>query len=291
MAAIDPLLEQLAADPVGRLVLHYVAERGMWNCYLFLLVAARLAGVFVLAPHFSTNSVPLLARAMLVVLLSLIIAPTLSTGRTSARDVAQVSHESPASKALPTTPTDLACVIGVEVGLGGLLGIGAIAVFSGLRLGGEFLDRHSGLGLGALFNPEFRGGESACGSLAQWMGIAAVLLIEPLGGRCLLLQSLMQSFHAIPVGSASWSMTAIELLNGLVQQSMVLGLRIAMPLIASMMLVDITFAFASRGTSVLGAPSIALRSAVGMVVLALTVTAIPEVIATTMISVLQLFSI
>ena len=128
-----------------------------------------------------------------------------------------------------------------------MFGIGLIAVFSGLKLAGEWLDRHGGLGLGTVFNPEWSAGESACGSLVQLLGIAAFLLMEPLGGQWRLLQSLVQSFHTIPVGSGTWSMSAVELVSSVVQQSLLLGIRVAMPLVATMTLVDMALAFASRG--------------------------------------------
>ena len=176
--------------------------------------------------------------------------------------------------------------------LGAFLGIGVIAVLSGLRLGGEWLDRHSGLGLGSVFNPEWTSGESACGSLVLLLGVAAFLSIEPIGGEWLLLRSLVESFHAIPVGSADCSMAPVELLSGVMQQSVVLGLRVAMPLVATMMLVDMTLAFAGRSSPhLLSSASLAMRAGVGLIVLALTMTTVPEVIATTMMSVLQCTSV
>ena len=177
-----------------------------------------------------------------------------------------------------------------EVGLGGLFGTGLIAVFGGLRLAGEWLDRHCGLGMGTVLNPEWMSGESACGSLTLWLGIVAFLLIEPMGGQYVLLQSLLQSFHAIPVGSASWSTSGIQLLNGLAQESLILGLRISMPLIATMMLVDVTLAFAGRGTPVsISSSCQSLRLGVGLFVLALTMTNVPDALAMTMVSILQWF--
>lgn len=286
------MLEQLAADPWGRLVLHHLATGGMQSCYLFLLVTARLAGVFVIAPYGLTNLVPLSIRVGLAVLLSLIIAPTLSPMTPEDGHVTLIVHDSLPAAVIPETAIDLAGHLASEIGLGAFLGIGVIAVLSGLRLGGEWLDRHSGLGLGSVFNPEWTSGESACGSLVLLLGVAAFLSIEPIGGEWLLLRSLVESFHAIPVGSADCSMAPVELLSGVMQQSVVLGLRVAMPLVATMMLVDMTLAFAGRSSPhLLSSASLAMRAGVGLIVLALTMTTVPEVIATTMMSVLQCTSV
>ncbi len=288
---MDELLQQLTTDPWGRLALQYLATGGMGNVFTFLLVSARLAGVFVVAPLFITSGIPLAARIALVVMLSLIIAPTLSAAVADHSHITVAAYETASSHILSTTLSDFACVLGSEVGLGAIFGIGLLAIFSGLKLGAEWLDRHTGLGMGTVFNPDWSAGQSACGSLVQLFGIAAVLLLEPIGGQWLLLQSLIQSFQAIPVGSAIWSTSAVELMSGIVQQSLILGLRIAMPLVATMTLVDVALAFASRGgPQPLSSAYLAIRLGVGLIVLALTMTTIPEVMSTTLISILRLAS-
>ena len=223
-------------------------------------------------------------RMVLVVLLSLIIAPTLlDTDRQDAA-ATQVSHISIPSVIVPESLTEFASLLAREIGLGALLGVGVIAVFSGLWLGGEWLDRSSGLGLGRVLNPDWSEGDPACSRLTSLLAVAVFLMTEPLGGQWLLLRSLVVSFIAIPIGTASW-MTSIDLLNGLVQHSLILGIRIAIPLVVTMLMLDITLVFASRNTPVAMSSSAAvIRAGVGIGVLALTLTAIPEVIAVTMLS-------
>ncbi len=281
---MNELLEQLAADPWGRLVLQHLASGGLQGCLLFLLVAARLMGVFIIAPYGLRIPIPLSMRMVLVVLLSLIIAPTLlDTDRQDAA-ATQVSHISIPSVIVPESLTEFASLLAREIGLGALLGVGVIAVFSGLWLGGEWLDRSSGLGLGRVLNPDWSEGDPACSRLTSLLAVAVFLMTEPLGGQWLLLRSLVESFIAIPIGTASW-MTSIDLLNGLVQHSLILGIRIAIPLVVTMLMLDITLVFASRNTPVAMSSSAAvIRAGVGIGVLALTLTAIPEVIAVTMLS-------
>jgi len=239
-------------------------------------------------------TIPFRVRVGLVVLLTLVIAPTLSRQITDVRKIIPAAHESSntsISVAIPDTLTDLLCAIISEAGLGTLFGVGFIAIFSGLQLAGEWLDRHSGLGLGAVFNPEWSTGSSACGSLARLLGCAALLLAEPIGGHWQLLQSLVQSFHAIPVGMSSWSISSIDFLNGVVQQCLILGIRVAMPLVAAMMLVDVTLAFAYRGTTTAESSAhLAIRVAVGLIVLSLTTTTIPDSITQAIVSAAQVFA-
>jgi flagellar biosynthetic protein FliR len=289
---MDHFFEQLAADPWGRLVLRQIATGGLWNAYVFVLVAARFAGVFLMAPMFTAIAVPYSARVGLVVLLSLIVAPTLVPREVDGGHLVVTAHGEYGSShriELPATASDLICAVASEVCLGTLFGVGLIGIFSGLRLGGEWLDRHSGLGLGAVFNPEWSAGPSVCGSFALLLGVAGLLLAEPIGGHWQLPRSLVQSFHAIPVGSTAWSGVSIEFLCGVVQQCLILGIRVAMPLVAAMLLVDVTLAFASRGsTSAETSTFLAFRMGAGMVVLAFTMTTIPESATQAMISAVQL---
>jgi flagellar biosynthetic protein FliR len=288
---MDGLFENLTTDPWGRLLLTHLATGGMWSVYAFLLVSARLAGALILAPSIQAHAIPLTVRVGLVLFLSLIISPTLSAGSTKTTDIDLVSYKLSVPSEIPLTLADFGSVVASEVGLGALFGVGLIAVFSGLRLGGEWLERHSGLGQGTLFNPEWSSGQTACGSIVQLLGIAAFLLIEPIGGDWQLLQSFFQSFQTIPVGSVTWSLPATELVAGVIQQALLLGIRVAIPLVVTMTLVDVAIAFASRGgPPALSVSYLSIRLGLGLLMLAITMTTIPDVVTKTLVSTLELVS-
>ncbi len=272
-------------------MLQHLATGGLSSTYLHLLVAARLLGVFVAAPALSGCAIPLAVRLGFVTLLTLVIAPSLMSASSPNSLITLASFTSfdgSSSSVLRTSGAQLGLLIANEILVGTLMGIGVLGVFSGLRLGGELLDRQSGLGMGAVLNPSWLTDGSASGALVQLLGIAAFVLIEPIGGPLLLLQSLLQSFHVIPVGAGSETIIGVELLNGIVHQSLVLGLRVAMPLIAAMTLVDMSLAFAGRTAALpLSSSHLAIRTGCGLVVLALTITAIPEVIVSTTSTVLH----
>ena len=275
-------------DPWGRLVVSYLRTDGLTNCHVFLLVAARLTGLFLVAPAGLKPFLPYTARFGLVVLCSLIIAPTLAANEGFDGNVLQVGASSESFHNRPETTPELMHGIIHELALGWLLGMGVLAIMSGLQLGGEWLDRHGGLGIGSILNPECTGAESGGRSLAQLLGIATLLLLEPWGGHGQVLRAVLQTFQSIPLGSSEWSLSSAELLSRLVQQSMILGLRVAMPLVVTMMLVEMTLAFAGRGTvSLVSSAQQPLRAVVGLAVLGLTLTALPEAIAASMISLLE----
>ena len=285
---MNSLLTQLTDDPWGRLILQYLVTGGIRNCFLTLLVIARLTGVFVVAPWIMSVSVPLSARVGLVMLLSFVISPIVSTGLDLEPVIFMNSSSEYSVNSLVDAGTELGLLLASEVGLGILLGSGVMIVFYGLKLGGEWLDRHSGLGVGKSFNPEWSGGESPCGQVSLLLGIAAFLLMEPINGHSLVLKSLVESFRTLPPGAPFWSDHPIHTMIELVQQSVVLGIRIAIPLAVTMLLIDLTLAISGRNSpQPLSASLYLIRAGIGVLVLACTMTAIPEVITATAVSLLD----
>ena len=83
----------------------------------------------------------------------------------------------------------------------------------------------------------------------------------------------------------------VELLTGFIRQSFVLGFRIALPLVAITLSVDIALAFAGRGSgSSLNSSWVAARAGVGLLVIVLALTRIPEVMSATAMSAINTLS-
>ena len=316
------MLEQFATDPWGRLALQHLATGGMHGCIAFLLVSTRLMGAIVVAPYFLASSIPVSIRFGLTLLLSLVIAPSLP-------ELQNIGSESVANRTLtgaidehgdsqivqiqsddadtiawgsdrirtPTAETSRDVSIGKlvgqlasEFGIGSFLGFGVMIVFGGLRLGGEWLERQSGLGMGSILNPQWSAGDSPCGTFVQLLGVVAFLVMEPIGGQSVLLRWIFDSFHVLPAGSAVDLIVSTETLSRLIQQSMLLGVRVALPLVVTMTFIDTTLAFAGRNSpQLLSSASFAIRAVASLFVLSMTLTTIPEVVTSSVLSALQEF--
>ncbi|HEY0982680.1 MULTISPECIES: flagellar biosynthetic protein FliR [unclassified Schlesneria] len=302
---MNSILTQLTDDPWGRLVFEYLVTGGLENGLVSLLVLVRLSGVFVISPWLMSVKFPLPVRLGLVMILTCVIAP-LAWSRHGAPEVGRAllsslivqnqdgamrdtrlfdlsSRQSPVGTAdsseAKTGGTDWGVILFSEIAVGTLLGTGILIIFLGLKLGGEWLDRYSGLGLARTFNPEISGDDSACGQISMLMGIVAFVLLEPLNGQALALKSLIDSFASLPPGAPFWTEQPVETIIELIQQSLVLGIRIGIPLAATMLLVDLTLALCSRNSQLpLSGSLYLIRGTLGLVMLALTLTAIPEVI-------------
>ena len=297
---MDAFFQQLFDDPWGRLLLSSAAGEGLARAGLFVLVAARLAGLLCVGLFLGRTLLTWQVRIGLIVLLTLVVAPMLPLANETTDHMQFVGHEDdPAAKSSQTaansvwqvmaSPIDFVVAMLCEIGLGAVLGLGVAVVLSGLKLGGEWLDRHSGLGMGSVLNPELLSEGSASAEMLLLFGIATILLMEPGGGHLLFARTILETFRSLPVGLSSLSPSLIELLGSLMRQSLILGLRVAMPLVVAMSLIDMTLGFASRSSrwSLLPA-AYAARTAAALLILAATWPGIAEAVTTTVLDSLRL---
>ncbi len=297
---MDALFQQLFDDPWSRLLLRHAAGEGLARAGLFVLVAARLAGLLCVGLFLGRTLLTWQVRIGLIVLLTLVVAPTLPLASEPLDRVQLVGHEHDSearasfNAANPVlhvmaSPVDFVVALLCEIGLGAVLGLGVAVVLSGLKLGGEWLDRHSGLGMGNVLNPELLSEGSASAEMLLLFGIATILLMEPGGGHLLFARTILETFRSLPVGQSSLSPSLIELLGSLMRQSLVLGLRVAMPLVVTMSLIDMTLGFASRSArwSLLPA-AYAARTAAALLILAATWPGIAEAVTATVLDSLRL---
>ena len=286
---------QLLRDPWGRLLIQFALDDGLARAGLSLLVVARLAGLLGVGLFLGRTLLTWQVRVGLIVLLTLVVVPTLPLARETVSQVRLVGHEAEAVarsvtqagsavRDALTTPVDFVAALLCELGLGAVLGLGLAIVLSGLKLGGEWLDRHSGLGMGSVLNPEYLSEGSVSAEMLLLLGIASILLMEPVGGHLLFARTILESFHALPVAEASHWPSLFDLLGALLRQSLVLGLRVAMPLVVAMSLIDMTLGFVSRSSRWSLLPALtALRMAAALLILVATLPGIAEAVTTTVL--------
>ena len=273
---MDELLNQFQQDPIGRLVFDGVIRFGVSGFSHFLFVISRLAGLFVLAPAINRTALPLSLRWCFSLVLALIVAPSsMEIGIQGLSPIVLLGSQSP----LPVKQIgELVLQCGGELLLGSLIGIAIIGMLSGIELGGEWLERHVGLGHGSLMNPGWSS-SSPCGTAAMLLAVASLLLLEPVGGHLQILHAVLDSFRQIPPGSNEWAASMLQILGRVAQQSMILGIRVALPLVTLMLIFEFTLAFASRQGAELTTHAFpAIRVGIGLFVIAFTLTGFPEVI-------------
>jgi flagellar biosynthetic protein FliR len=192
----------------------------------FLLVLFRVAGLFVVAPVFSSGSIPMQVRALLALAVSFCLFPV-------------VSH----AGAVDDTLIGLVLAIIGELSVGLLIGILASLVFSGVQLGGHLLSQQMGLSLSAVYDPMFDQQSTVIEQFAFWLTTAIFFAI---GGHRELIIALMESYKAVPMGHGFSPDLMLQSTLGAVQESFQLAVRIAAPGLVAFFLMTLSMGLISR---------------------------------------------
>ncbi|NPV49066.1 MAG: flagellar biosynthetic protein FliR [Armatimonadetes bacterium] len=196
---------------------------------LFLAGTPRLLGLVALAPGLSNAIMPPQVRVALAVGLAVALGPL-------------VASPDPALSRLPLGAY-LLLLLG-ELAVGVALGFCLSCLLEAARLAGELADFQIGFNAGELYDPVAGGTNSILGRL--WY-LAAVLFFFQLDGHHWLIGGLARSYVVCPVGEVvlqrHWGLLAGQVL----QSSFALGLRLAAPLVAALIMADFTLGLVSRG--------------------------------------------
>jgi flagellar biosynthetic protein FliR len=284
------LLFQTLFGNIPHELLQVVMSDGLARAAVFLMVATRWAGFFLAWPLIERGMLSWPVRIGLVVLLTLIVAPGIELTPDDGRSIQAVSHQERVEiRPLDQTAlsvagtdwssTDLVSEMICNAAIGASLALSIAIFLSGLRLAGEWIDRHSGLGMGQVLNPDFSSGDSGAGKLVCLFSVAVILTMLPMNGHLHLVRLILDTFHAIPVGLTRLPDSISELLIAMTQQSLILGLRIAVPFVVAMSLLDLTLSWIRRSSRwELASIAFVVRAAASILVLAATLPGIQEAV-------------
>lgn len=205
---------------------------------LYLWPFLRVLSLFMAAPLFSHRSVPMRVKIGLGILIAVAIAPTLPVQQQVSLDSAQ------------TLPLVLQQVL-----IGLALGFVVRLAMAGIELAGEMIGLQMGLSFAGFFDPQSQQGGNAVGS---WLGVIAMLIFLGINGHLLLIHTLVESFNAFPVGDGMFSLGDVKSLVAAGGDVFRLGLQLALPFIAVLLIVNL-----SLGVMVRVAPQLNLMS-IGM---------------------------
>jgi flagellar biosynthesis protein FliR len=195
---------------------------------LFTLVLTRVSGLLMTAPIYGTQDIPLQVRVLFAFALSVVVLPT------------QWSVTVP-------NPDNLllyALAIGSELVIGLSLGMGITILLSGIQLAGHLVDQVSGMLIAETFDP-MQGENTSL--VSQLLFFLTVAIYVSIGGHRLAMAGLLDTFQAIPPGSAAMPSHALtDTLVTLVVQSFDLGFRAAAPVVAALLLANVVLGLIAR---------------------------------------------
>ncbi len=191
------------------------------NIDIYLLVFARIAGIFFMNPIMSRTNIPAMVKAGVVLCVSVLITPAI---------------EIPADMEAGTI--DFLLSFGKEIVIGVLMGYVFNLYYYMLMTAGDILDTNFGLAMAKVFDPGTNIQSAFTERLLTWL---FTMYFFAVNGHLTLMSSAVSTFDIIPVGADTFLLDkgasyAISLFSDVFS----LALKLAVPFIATEFVLEIS---------------------------------------------------
>ncbi len=193
----------------------------------FLLIFARVSGIFSLAPFLGSANIPGYAKAGLSLLLSYILFPVVYSS----------------GVAIPDTVLAYAALVAGEFLLGLIFGFVSSLIMHAVQMAGHVLDMQIGFGIVNVFDPQF--GQQVP-LLGNFKYILALMVFLATNGHHVLLSALVASFKLVPVTGVVIPASLAGFIVKLVSGAFMIAFKITVPVLASLVLADVAFGILAR---------------------------------------------
>ncbi|NBB87109.1 MAG: flagellar biosynthetic protein FliR [Bacteroidetes bacterium] len=196
--------------------------------YLFtvLLAFVRIGGIFIAAPIFGHNVMPVQVRVLLAVLLAYGFAGLIPG-------------------ALPATflhPVGFVMAVAIEAVTGLLLGFTAQLIFWIVEFAGEIIGFQMGLSLAHVYNPV---DGSFSNPLGRFLTITLTLLFLAMDGHHHIVNAMALSFEVVPLGGANLAAAGLPMLDW-IGYFFRTALQLAAPFMILVFLIDVCLGVFAR---------------------------------------------
>jgi flagellar biosynthesis protein FliR len=193
----------------------------------FAIVLLRISGIVIFAPFFSSQSIPYQIRIAFSLMAAIVVMPSLPM------------------QALPVE-FGLGSIVAVflsEVMFGLILGFAANLIFAGMQFAGQIVSFQLGFSLINLIDPQTNVESPAFSFFHNYIGLMFFLLIN---GHHWFLLAVNESFQVMPVGGMHLQAPLVDHLIRMSSQILVIGLRIAGPVLAVSIITDVVMGVIGR---------------------------------------------
>jgi flagellar biosynthetic protein FliR len=195
----------------------------------FMLVLARVAPLFILAPLFSSKMIPARARTIIALGIALGMAP--------------IALHAGATHAIPMDIYGFAGLAIKEFLVGAAFAFVLATMFAAISAAGSLLDTMIGFSFGSLVDPMTGTQSSVLQQLYSLVGVAVFIAIN---GDAWVLQGLARTYELVPLLDAP----AMKGLVGAMQQSFsgifVAAIQVCAPVLIALVITDAAFGVVSR---------------------------------------------
>ena len=201
----------------------------------------RTSGLLIASPIFGATQAPATVRALISLALAVLIMPS----------------QWFATLPYPGSLLVYVVVLGGELMIGLVLGMGITILLGGIQMAGDMMSRVGGLTLSDVFDPTT---STNVPLFSQLLGLLSTALFLIIGGHRMLLGGLLDTFRAIPPGGsvAMFLGTAgggsgpgllaslVEMFLVLITQSFHVAIRAAAPVVTAVLLATLVLGLISR---------------------------------------------
>ncbi len=192
----------------------------------FMWPMIRISAMVASAPIFNSRQTPVRLRVALALLLTLVLIPVI-----------------PQPPVVDVFSPQAFLMAVQQILIGVAMGFILQMVFGALVFGGQTLAYSMGLGFASMMDPQ-NGVQVPV--LAQYYVLLSTLLFLVLNGHLILIETLAQSFHTLPVSVDGLGRTDIEQIVRWASRMFQGGLLIALPAIAALLLVNLGMGIVTR---------------------------------------------
>jgi flagellar biosynthetic protein FliR len=238
--------------PQGRFMISFTSvQLDAWLA-AFVYPLARILAMIASSPILGNKQTPVRIKVGFSVLLTIIIAPTISS-------MPQVAVGSVQGLFILIQQIIIGVAMGFTISL----------IFSAVEMAGEIAGLQMGLGFASFYDP-VNAVNSAI--IAQWLGIIAVLAFLAINGHLYMISALAESFHTLPIGI----MMSAQGYNGIAHWGgsiFVYALQISLPVLAALLVTNSALGVLTRAAPQLNifAVGFPITLAIGFFVLSLSI--------------------
>jgi flagellar biosynthesis protein FliR len=197
----------------------------IWAAYF--LIVCRVGTIFMVAPLFGSRSTPTQVKIALSLVLSLVMLPLATANLTT----------------LPDTAPEFLGLVAREILVGVLVGFAVQVVFTALAAAGHIVGLQMGFSLANVVDPLTASHTSL---LDQYYALLATLVFFTVNGHHALIVAVQQTFELVPIGGTEFVIPSGPVLLRWGSEIFAIALRIALPVMAALLLADVALAVMAR---------------------------------------------
>lgn len=198
----------------------------------------RIGAMLSVAPVIGARTLPRRIRIALALVLTALTVPLLPPG----------------PRVEPLSPDGVLIVV-QQTAIGLYIGFSLRLAFAALETGGQMISTQMGLGYAALIDPQ-NGSQTPL--LAQFYGLLGMLIFLGLDGHLLLIETVVESFHLLPVAVDGLALGRWRELADAGALIFAGAVKFALPAMASLLVVNLAFGVMTRAAPQLNIFSVGL---------------------------------